>query len=194
MSVFRGDIDIDVANRDEALKNIRHVRASNVDKNGEFLLHNVGIYIQDIPSNPITGASTIEYKVAEELGYHKVDVLNNSIYEDVIDEMHLDELCEEYLTRWELLEIYNFTEQLPHLAGHHEIVQTILPRSIEELAVVLALIRPAKRYLIGSSIQKIMEEIWEKPKDGGYYYKKSHAISYALSIMVKMNLICQNEF
>jgi hypothetical protein len=194
VSVFRGDIDIDVANRDEALKSIRHVRASNIDKNGKFLMHNVGIYVQDIPANPVTGAATFEYKVAEEIGYHKIDILNNSIYEDVIDEDHLDDLCEESMVQWDLLEHEEFVEQLPHLSGHFYVVDSIRPRSIEDLAIVLALIRPAKKHLVGKTIYEIEDEIWNKPLDGSYYFKKGHAISYSMSLVVKINLLSEGAF
>lgn len=194
MSVFRGDIDIDVASRDDALKSIRHVRASNVDKNGKFLLHNVGLYVQDIPANPVTGAATFEYKVAEELGYHKIDILNNSIYEDVIDEEHLDDLCEECMVQWDLLEHEEFVDNLPHLSGHFDVVDSVRPRSIMDLAIALALIRPAKKHLIGRTMCDIEAEIWEKPLDGGYYFKKAHAVSYALSLVVKINLLSESVF
>ena len=191
MKVFRGDIDIDVANRDDVLENIQHVRASNVNKNGEFMLHNVGIYIQDIPANPITGAATFEYKVAESLGYHKIDILNNSIYEEVRDEEHLDVLCEDCMVQWELLEYEHVVDQLPHLTGHFDVVSTICPRSVEELAIVLALIRPAKKHLVGRPLEEIKKEIWVKPTDDQYYFKKAHSYSYAMSLVVKLNLIAE---
>jgi hypothetical protein len=55
----------------------------------------------------------------------------------------------------------------------------------------LAMIRPAKRYLIGKSWNMIMKEVWIKPDSGDYYFKKSHSHSYALAIVVQMNLICE---
>jgi DNA polymerase III alpha subunit len=66
------------------------------------------------------------------------------------------------------------------------------PCSIEELAMCLALIRPAKRHLVGKTWTEIAGEIWEKPVNGDYYFKKAHAVAYAHVIVVQMNLICEN--
>jgi DNA polymerase III alpha subunit len=65
------------------------------------------------------------------------------------------------------------------------------PTSIEELAAVLAIIRPAKRYLIGQEWSVVKNEVWQKPAGDEYYFKKAHAIAYAHVIVVQMNLICE---
>jgi DNA polymerase III alpha subunit len=65
------------------------------------------------------------------------------------------------------------------------------PRCIEELAAVLAMIRPAKRYLIGKDWKTVMSEVWTKPENEEYFFKKSHATAYAVAIVVQMNLICE---
>ena len=38
---------------------------------------------------------------------------------------------------------------------------------------------------------KINQEVWVKPIDNSYYFKKSHAIAYAIAIVVQMNLIVE---
>jgi hypothetical protein len=55
----------------------------------------------------------------------------------------------------------------------------------------LAMIRPAKRHLIGESWNTVMKTIWTKPTDGEYYFKKAHAVAYATAIVVQMNQICE---
>jgi DNA polymerase III alpha subunit len=66
------------------------------------------------------------------------------------------------------------------------------PTSVEQLAAVLAMIRPAKRYLIGKEWTTVMTEIWEhSDTDVGYAFRKSHAVAYAMAIVVQMNLICE---
>jgi hypothetical protein len=55
----------------------------------------------------------------------------------------------------------------------------------------LAMIRPAKRYLIGKDWDSIMTEIWTKPENDEYYFKKAHAVAYAALVVVQMNLICE---
>jgi hypothetical protein len=62
---------------------------------------------------------------------------------------------------------------------------------VEQLSAVLAMIRPAKRYLIGKDWTTVMREIWTKPTGDDYYFKKSHATAYAMAIVVQMNLICE---
>jgi DNA polymerase III alpha subunit len=65
------------------------------------------------------------------------------------------------------------------------------PKTIEQLAAVLAMIRPAKRYLIGQDWNKVLDEVWVKPAGDEYYFKKAHAVAYAHVIVVQMNLICE---
>jgi DNA polymerase III alpha subunit len=65
------------------------------------------------------------------------------------------------------------------------------PRSVEQLAMVLALIRPGKRHLIGKIWPAVESEIWKLSNDGEYVFKKSHAIGYALAIVVQMNLMIE---
>ena len=63
------------------------------------------------------------------------------------------------------------------------------PRSITQLAAVLAMIRPAKRHLIGKDWNTVFATIWERPANDEYYFKKAHAISYATAIVLQMNLL-----
>ena len=36
-----------------------------------------------------------------------------------------------------------------------------------------------------------MKEVWKKPENGEYYFKKAHAMSYAMACVVHMNLLCE---
>jgi DNA polymerase III alpha subunit len=56
----------------------------------------------------------------------------------------------------------------------------------------LALIRPAKRHLIGEKWKTIAETIWDA-EDEGYAFKKSHAVAYAHLVCVHINLLCEQE-
>ena len=91
---------------------------------------------------------------------------------------------------WELLLDDSFTDLLFHVNGHGNLLRQMKPTSIEELAMCLALIRPAKRYLVGKTWTEIGQEIWTKPTNDDYYFKKAHAVAYAQAIVVQMNLIC----
>ena len=37
-----------------------------------------------------------------------------------------------------------------------------------------------------------MKEVWIKPTTDEYFFKKAHAVAYAMAIVVQMNLICEN--
>jgi hypothetical protein len=181
------DIDLDFLDRTKALDVLKHIAARQDNEKK----HNTGVYFTNIPYNPITGISTLNYKEAEQRGYFKIDFLNVSAYEGIKNKQHLTELLE-IEPLWDLLLDDNFVNLLFHVNGHGDILRQMKPTSIEELAAVLAMIRPAKRYLIGKDWTTVMTNIWTKPGTDEYFFKKSHAISYAHVIVVQMNLICQN--
>ena len=187
------DVDIDFLDREEILSLIPHIDASRYNK-GDLKKHNTGVYFQDVPMNPLTGAATIDYEEAEARGYFKIDFLNVSAYQGVKGEDHIkDLLLMEPIG--ELLWEKEICDQLAHINGYHVLVGLLKPKSINELAMVLALIRPAKKHLIDRCVEQgfksIEGEIWTKPIDGSYAFKKSHAISYAHLIVMQLNLICQ---
>jgi hypothetical protein len=180
------DIDIDFADRDIILSQLEHrVAKLNTGKK-----HNTGVYATEIPHNPIDNLATVEHKAADERGYFKLDFLNVSIYKDVRDNEHLTQLMERE-PLWQLLEHADFSDKVFHLNGHGELLKQLKPSSVEQLAATLAIIRPAKRYLAGHSWNSILQEVWTKPTDNSYYFKKAHAVSYAMACVVHMNLLCE---
>ena len=183
------DIDIDFTDRDSALKLFRHVGASRVD--GDRLVkHNTGVYLHEVPVKADVNLCAVPYDQAEDEGYFKLDFLNVSIYKGVRNEEHLIQLMETE-PLWDLLLQDEFADLLFHLNGHGAILRKTCPTSVEQLAAVLAMIRPAKRNLIGKSWPEVMKEVWTKPETNDYYFKKSHATAYAVAIVVQMNLICE---
>ena len=183
------DIDIDFTDRDSALKLFKHIGASRVDNN-KLVKHNTGVYLHEVPVQADVNLCAVPYEQAEDLGYFKLDFLNVSIYKGVRNEEHLIQLMETE-PLWDLLLQDEFADLLFHLNGHGAILRKTCPTSVEELAAVLAMIRPAKRNLIGKPWPEIMKEVWTKPETNEYYFKKSHATAYAVAIVVQMNLICE---
>ena len=181
------DIDIDFADRDIILSQLSH-RVAKLDTGKK---HNTGVYVTECPHNPVDNLSTIDYKTAEDRGYFKLDFLNVSIYKDVKDETHLISLMNKE-PLWELLEHKDFVDQVFHVSGHSDLLKQLKPTSVEQLAATLAIIRPAKRHLANEDWKTILEEVWIKPTNGEYYFKKAHAMSYAVACVVHMNLICEN--
>ena len=151
------------------------------------------MYATEVPHNPISKLSTIDYETAEDRGYFKLDFLNVSIYKDVKDETHLMSLMRKE-PLWELLEHKDFVDKVFHLSGHDGLLKQLKPTSVQQLAATLAIIRPAKRHLANETWEKIMKEVWIKPTDGSYYFKKAHAFAYAVSVVVHMNLICEGLY
>lgn len=184
------DIDIDFADRTQILNIVKHIPAAIIDNNG-IKKHNTGVYFQKIPTNPFTGTASIDYKQAENRGYFKIDLLNVGVYKNIKSEQHLEQLMETE-PLWDLLEQEEFVNLLFHLNGHGNILKIMKPKNIQQLAAVLAMIRPAKRHLVGKPWDQVFEEIWIKPQNNEYYFKKSHAISYAIVIKIQMNLICES--
>ncbi len=184
------DVDIDLADREQLLKVLPHTPASIVDEKSNYTKHNTGVYVQRIPMLPLEGISAVDYETAEEEGWFKLDVLNNNIYKDIRDETHLNNLMD-IEPLWDLLEHEEFVKQLFHIGNYAKILAQYKPTSVEQLAMILAIIRPGKKHLIGKSWTDIAKDVWTKPVDGSYYFKHSHALAYAVAITVQMNLICE---
>jgi DNA polymerase III alpha subunit len=186
------DIDIDFFDRDNALKLIKHIPASRVEDN-QIKKHNTGVYLQEIPVDQVTGLSSINYTEAEQRGYFKVDFLNVSIYKDITSEEELVRLLK-IEPLWDLLEQKEFCDMIFHVNGYHDLVARLRPRTIEQLAMFLAILRPGKKHLMPKceslGWDSIKDEIWEKTDDS-YSFKKSHAVAYSHAIVVQMNKICE---
>ena len=149
MAKVNTDVDIDVFDRDVLLKNLQHTVA-RIEKDNEFTKHNTGVYFQPIPRDPLTNIATIDHKVANDLGYFKIDFLNNSVYKGVRDESHLQELANAE-PQWELLKHKEIVEKLVHIHNYADLVARSAPTSVQQLAMILAIIRPAKAHLRNST-------------------------------------------
>lgn len=187
--IIKTDIDIDFKDRNAALALLPHIPASMIN-HGVVARHNTGVYFQNIPVDHSKNVATIPYEQAEDMGYFKVDFLNNTVYENVTDAAHLDKLLA-MEPAWFLLEDPDVVSMLAHVHSHFDIVNIIKPQSVEDLSVVLALIRPGKRQLLYKNRADIDREVWLQPSDGSYYFKKSHSLAYALSIVVQLNQIVE---
>jgi len=187
------DIDLDFADRSLILDRIQHIPAS-IRENDSIKRHNTGVYCQVIPYDVQRELAAIDYKEAEDRGYFKIDFLNVNVYKDVRDSEHLDQLMNTE-PLWDLLHQKDFCDMIFHVNGYHNMLAQLNPTTVEELAMFLALIRPAKRHLTQSvkdhGWSSITGEIWQRPANGEYYFKKSHAVAYAHAVIVNMNLICE---
>ena len=184
------DIDIDFGNRDKVLSVIKHIPAAMRQVN-PIRKHATGIYVTDIPYDPVNDMASIDYATAEKRGYFKLDFLNVHVYEQVRDENHLQKLMLQ--PNWENLNSKNFVEKLIHLANQYNTLKAMPEpvNSIPRLAMFLAVIRPGKKHLIGKTWAEIAKTVWDKGIDG-YTFKKAHAVAYAHLVVVHMNLLEEN--
>jgi len=191
---FKSDIDIDFANRDKALALLQHIPAGII-RDGNLVKHNTGIFVTDIPQDPFTGIASLDYQAAEDRGYVKLDFLNVSLYNQVRDEAHLVELMSKE-PDWAKLYDSEFCAKLMHVGNHYDTLISMPEAvdSIPRMAMFLAIIRPAKRHLIGKTWKEVAKTIWEKPTDGTYHFKRSHSISYAHLVVINMNLLSSGNF
>lgn len=190
--IVNTDIDIDVANRTRLLTVINNTPAM-IERDGKRIKHNTGVYFHEVPENPFTGMCEVDYKKAEELGYFKIDVLNVNIYDGIKSKAELDELLA-IEPVWELLEHEEIVSQCFHIHGHFDVVRRMKPKSLPQLAAVLAMIRPAKRHLLGKDWDTVFASVWERPEDDAYFFKKAHAHAYAQAIVLQLNQIVKNSY
>lgn len=199
------DVDLDVAARGSVLGHLRgYTTASQLSSDKAKLVpHNTGVYFQKIPTDPTNNLASFPYDEAEALGYYKVDLIPYHIYEGVDNEDHLTELLsiaesDDYPWDWFLdHRFFDNTDsklQITHLARHREVVDQYPPKSVMDVATLIALIRPRKKYLIGRSWDEITDVIWkrlpeEETGDRSYFFKKSHAVAFALVVMIHLLLL-----
>ncbi len=186
------DIDIDFRTDFDPLEHFpTAVSASRVDK-GELKKHPAGAYLQTIPKDTVTGLSAIPFKEAEQLGYFKVDFLHLGLLDDFESKEEIRELLK-IEPDWSLLEDQKTVGRLSQIHRHFDLVYRIKPKSIEDLADVIALIRPGKRGFLEAYIadKKATRELLYK-KSEKYSFKRSHSIAYALNIVLQLHLIKAN--
>ena len=182
---FVSDVDIDLGDRTLLLREINHTPAAM--RGEEVRRHNSGVYVTDIPRDSLNDLSALDYNLAEERGYVKIDLLNMWLYTNVRDEQHLVSLMQE--PKWEKLLDRSYCERLVHIGNHYDTMIKMEPIiSIPRLAMFLSLIRPGKKHLIGKTWKEVGETIWTI-EDAGYSFKRSHAVAYAHLVVVHMNLL-----
>ena len=179
------DIDIDFADRDAMLKLIQHVAARQ--SNGRR--HNSGVYVTDIPRDPVNGCAAIDYETAEQRGYFKIDFLNMGVYQLIRDPAHYQDLLAATPPWSRLWEDAAWASQLVHVGNYTDLLSRMQPDSIPRMAAFISIIRPGKAHLQDRPWAEVFESVWDGDESRGYTFKKSHAISYAALVSLHMNLL-----
>ena len=182
------DIDLDFANRDDVLKLISYIPARQQHQ-GQVRRHNSGVYITDIPYDPITECSAIDYEEAEQRGYFKIDFLNMSVYQLIKSPEHYQEMLNT-TPPWERLWTDpDWAKQLVHVGNYTELLKDMKPDSIPRMAAFIAIIRPGKAHLQNKPWAEVFESVWDGDSTKGFVFKKAHAISYGVLVALHMNLL-----
>lgn len=191
------DVDIDLQTSFDPLEYFdTSIRASMV-KGGKIQNHPAGVYFQYIPQDKITKLAAIPYKQAEDFGYVKFDFLHLSILDYFDNKQQIRKLLEKE-PDWNLLLSAEVVQKLFQIHRHYKVVSAVRPNSVEQLADTIALIRPSKRELLnqyvaakqnGDDLTQIRQQLYQKPTDDKYYFKKGHSLSYAFTIVLQLHLI-----
>ena len=183
------DIDIDVPNRDAVLALIPHVAARQ--SNGRK--HNSGIYVTDIPRDPVANCAALDYESAEQRGYFKIDLLNMSVYSLIKSPEHYEQLLAATPPWSRLWTDRPWASQLVHVGNYADLLREMKPDSIPRMAAFISIIRPGKAHLQGQPWNKVFAEVWDGDDSRGYTFKKAHAISYSALVALHMNILNQSD-
>ena len=139
------DIDIDFADRDSILKLIQHVPA-RLETGRQ---HNSGVYVTDIPLDPILGCAALDYESAEQRGYFKLDFLNMSVYQLIKDPAHYQSMLAA-TPPWERLWTdREWARQLVHVGNYTDLLAHMKPDSIPRMAAFISIFRDLRHsYLL----------------------------------------------
>lgn len=161
-------------------------------RNKELAPHPCGVYLQSVPKDPLTGLAAAPFELAEELGCFKLDFLHLGVYDNFKSRAEIKRLIA-LEPDWNLLLIPSVVPGLFQLGKHADLLSAVRPTSIIELADCNALIRPDKRYVLPYYLKdrdSARKLLYLREQDSiGYGFKKSHAVAYALVIVLQLHLI-----
>lgn len=184
------DIDIDFPTNFDPRSIMKEAIPASMIKGRDLVKHPCGHYFQTIPVDHHTGLSAIPYEEAEVLGFFKIDFLHLSVLDNFKSKAQIRALIKEP-PNWDILLDETSVSKLFQIHRNHRLLTKVRPHSVQELADCIALIRPGKRHLVDAYISnksKTRPLLYAR-SDDGYYFKKSHAISYALTIVLQLHLI-----
>ena len=185
------DIDIDLADREQLLKSIDAIPARQMHQ-GQVRRHNSGVYVTDIPYDPVNSCAAIDYETAEQLGYFKIDLLNMSVYQLIKSPEHYKQLLDQEPNWTRLWTDSEWAKQLVHIGNYTDLLQTMRPNSIPRMAAFISIIRPGKAHLQNRPWTEVFESVWDGDSSRGFVFKKAHAVGYAALVALHINLLSQD--
>lgn len=186
------DIDIDIKSSTD--RSTYGTRAMIYNKETQRIQpHPSGVYLGLVPIDGITKLAAFDYEYGDEQGFMKVDLLSNTVYDQFKSKQEVYDAVDGTID-WNIFKKRSVVESLPHLGKHFDIVEMLEPKSIEDLADILALIRPGKDHLLPQykkNKEQTRRQLYKRPRTG-MFFKKAHAISYAL--MIKAVVFYKHNF
>jgi hypothetical protein len=184
------DIDLDFADRNKILSLIQHTPARQLHQE-QVRRHNSGVYVTDIPYDPVNQCAAIDYESAEARGYFKIDFLNMSVYQLIKNPEHYKQMLNQEPDWAKLWTDTAWASQLVHVGNYTDLIKRMRPDSIPRMAAFISIIRPGKAHLQGKSWDQVFESVWDGDSSQGYTFKKAHALSYSMLVALHMNLLNQ---
>jgi len=188
---MKADIDIDLADRDRLL-NLISVTPARLMNQDQVRRHNSGVYVTDIPQDPVNGCAAIDYETAEQLGYFKIDLLNMSVYQLIRDQAHDEEMLSQPPPWSRLWTEPEWAKNLVHVGNYTDLLANMRPDSITRMAAFISIIRPGKAHLQTKQWEEVFASVWDGDDSRGFIFKKSHALSYSMLVALHMNLLNQD--
>ena len=184
------DIDIDLADRSKLIELLDCTPAMQlVDE--QVRKHNSGVYVTDIPYDPVHKCSSLTYEEAEQRGYFKIDLLNMSVYQLVKSPEHYAEVLAADIPWTRLWTDPDWARQLVHVGNYVDLLDDMRPDSIPRMAAFISIIRPGKAHLQRKPWDEVFASVWDGDASKGFVFKRSHSISYAALVALHMRLLNQ---
>jgi len=184
------DIDLDLADRDQLLQLIQATPARQLHQ-GQVRRHNSGVYVTDIPYDPVNTCAAIDYEQAEQLGYFKIDLLNMSVYQLIKSTEHYQEMLDQEPNWLRLWTDSGWAKQLVHVGNYTALLETMRPDSVPRMAAFISIIRPGKAHLQNRPWAEVFETVWDGDDSKGFVFKKAHALGYSKLVSLHMTLLSQ---
>ncbi len=189
------DLDIDVPQTFKPITLFPSRIEASMVNNGKLVRHPCGVYLQNIPQDQVTNLAAIPYKHASDYGYFKIDFLHLTLLEHVTSKQEIQRLIRQE-PNWNMLQDPEVVPKLFQLHRSREILQQVKPTNVQQLADCIALIRPNKKHLLNEYLKnpdKVRSSIYRDSSDDKSSFRRSHAIAYALTIVLQLHLIAAGK-
>lgn len=189
------DIDLDFPSNFQPSTIFPSSVGASMVKNGTLTKHPCGVYFQTMPVDEMTNLAAIPYDKAEEYGFYKIDFLHLSLLDIVTSKQEIRELSRSE-PDWSILWNAEHTHKLFQLHKQFDVLNKVRPTSVIELADCIALIRPTKKHLL---TEYCADKYSTRPKlyrltgEDKSSFRRSHALAYALTVVVQLHLISQGR-